>query len=272
MDLGVRTLRPGLGVVPVPSPTLPPATHTNAWILGDKEVLVIDPAGIDASARDMLADSVQDRIVTGIFLTHHHGDHIGGAQDLRSRTGAPILAHTRTAAQLPFPVDILHSDGDSIETDVESWTVLHTPGHASGHLCLLASDGHLIAGDMVAGVGTIVLDPPEGHLGDYIRSLTRLVSLKPATLLPAHGPEITPGVPYLNHYIAHRNLRTKQILQALHAWNAPAKPIDLVPLVYPDIPQFVHPLAARQVRCHLQWLCENDTIHETNELFTMETP
>ena len=150
--------------------------------------------------------------------------------------------------------------------------VLHTPGHARGHLCLLAQDRYLVAGDMVAGEGTIVLDPPEGHLGDYIHSLTRLAELEPQTLLPAHGPEISPGVPYLKQYIDHRHMRTKQIQQALIDWDGPARPIDLVPFIYPDIPKFVHPLAARQVRCHLHWLCEQGSARESNALFTSETP
>jgi endoribonuclease LACTB2 len=245
---------PGVSRVAVPSPTLPPATTTNCWLLGHDAVIAVDPAGVRPEAQRGLAEALRPRRVAAIFLTHHHVDHVGGVQDLRARTGAPVWAHAHTAAHVPFPVDRLLDEGDELVTDAGTWTALYTPGHARGHLCLRSEDGgSIVAGDMVAGEGTIVLDPPEGALGDYLDSLARLLALEPVRLLPAHGEVIEPAGSLLQHYIEHRQARTDQILRALQAARASA-PIGLVPMVYPDLPLPFHPVAARQVLCHLQWL------------------
>ena len=237
--------------VPVPSPTLPPATTTNCWLLGDTEVFAVDPAGIRPATRASLHATIANRGVAGIVLTHHHADHIGGACDLRSRTRAPIYAHSETAARVPFKVDHILEHGDVIKTDCGPWTVHHTPGHAPGHICLLTEDKKtIVAGDMVAGEGTILLDPPEGNLHQYLASLAQLRSLKPERLLPAHGPSIESGVDYLDHYIEHRNARTQQILKAL-PFDGAASPIELVSHIYPELPTSFHKIAARQVLCHL---------------------
>jgi ribonuclease/clavin/mitogillin len=193
-------------------------------------------------------------------LTHHHPDHVSGAEDLRARTGAPIVAHPHTARCVPFDVDEIVDEGYIVETDAGAWSALHTPGHARGHLCLLRDDGYLVAGDMVAGVGTILLEPPEGNLGDYFASLQRLIETGAHTLLPAHGPEITPAADYLRHYIAHRHQRTDQIRAALAGRGVPSAARELVPLIYTDIPQAIWPIAARQVHCHLLWLAQQGEV------------
>ncbi len=267
----MRAIAPGLSVVPVRSPTLPPATHTNAWLLGDRRVVVVDPAGAWSEERQRLADALSGLTVAAIFLTHHHHDHIGGAEDLRSRTGAPILAHSHTAAQVDFTVDQILDEGDVVRTDAGEWLVLHTPGHARGHLCLHGPGGHLVAGDMVAGEGTIVLDPPEGDLSDYLASLDRLRALGCTALLPAHGPELTDPFALLSHYIDHRHGRTRQVRDALRAVGRPAEPMALVPIIYPDIPAFIHPIAARQVLCHLQWLQATGAVSRLPEGFVLST-
>lgn len=256
MEAGrLRTLAPGIRWQAVPSPTLPPATTTNCWLLGATELVAVDPAGVTEADQATLSGNLRAAglRVARILLTHHHGDHIGGAPALRAAFAAPVLAHPATADRLPFAVDGLLHEGDPLPTDDgRDWRLLHTPGHASGHLC--AFDGEtVLAGDMVAGEGTIVLDPPEGDLGLYLASLRRLRDLAPTRLLPAHGPAIAPALPLLDHYIAHRQARTDQLRRAL-ADGAPRQPIDLVPTLYPELPADFYPVAARQVLCHLRWL------------------
>lgn len=252
----------GVAVVPVRTPTLPPATHTNAWVLGARQVTVVDPASPWSDEREALASALSGVEVAAILLTHHHPDHVGGVEDLRRRTGAPVLAHAATAARVPFAVDKLLDEGDTHHTDAGDWRVLHTPGHASGHLCLLR-DGVLVAGDMVAGVGTIVLDPPEGDLALYLRSLARLRALEPRLLLPAHGPALEDGCGVLDLYIAHRHMRTEQVRHALIG-RALAAAEDLVPSIYPDLHELMRPVAARQVLCHLRWLAGRGEVSEVS--------
>jgi len=245
---------------------LPPASHTNAWILGEDNVVVVDPASPWPDEQDALISALDGLNVSAIFLTHHHHDHIAGASQLRREKNAPILAHPHTCEHVPFAVDTKVDEGFTIDTESESWRAIHTPGHARGHLCLISDSHDVIAGDMIAGVGTIVLDPPEGNLGDYLCSLQRLIDLDPRTLFPAHGPDLTDPQTTLTHYIKHRRMRTDQILEALKQRKQPSQPHDLVYSVYgTSISNAIMPVAARQVLCHLHWLVEHGQVkHHIN--------
>ena len=244
-------------VVPVRTPTLPPATHTNCYVLDGRTV--VDPASPWAEEQERLAAELEGEPLERIVLTHHHLDHVSGAVDLARRRGLPIAAHPLTAQLVDFDVDILLNEGDTLH----GWELLHTPGHAAGHLCFLR-DGEMVCGDMVAGVGTILIEPGEGDLATYLASLERMTSYGPFRLWPAHGPAMDAGVDKLWEYIAHRNKRTEQVRAALS--KGPGTPIELVAQVYGDtIPKFVYPLAARQLQCHLEWLAATGEAHLEGE-------
>jgi glyoxylase-like metal-dependent hydrolase (beta-lactamase superfamily II) len=256
--------QPGVVLFPLPTPTLPPAAHTNCYLLGFGEAVLVDPGSpyeqeIAGLLEAVAAAAEQGRRVGAIWLTHHHPDHVGGVERVRAALGVPVLAHPATAerlAPLGIGVDGALEDGQRIVLagDPELRVrVLHTPGHARGHLCFLEErTGAVIAGDLIAGFGTIVIDPPEGDMDDYLASLVRVAELEPRTLFPAHGPTVRAAVAKLHEYVEHRLWREDRILEA---WRSGLRePMELVRRVYDDVPEIAHPLAARQLQAHLDRL------------------
>lgn len=255
---------PQIDVVPVRTPTLPPATHTNTWILGDAHLSIVDPASPWEDEQARLFADLSARVEAGatierIVLTHHHHDHVSGAVDLQRRFAQrgcvlPIATHAATAALLSFEIQETIVDRQVLRCDGLQLVAHHTPGHAPGHLVFHDPDsGAVVAGDLVAGIGTIAIDPREGDLQDYLDSLEHVRGLSPTALLPAHGPILEHPDTVLSFYVAHRNSRSQQILEALDPLGL-ATPMQLAPLVYPQLPEAHHPLAAAQILTHLHWL------------------
>jgi glyoxylase-like metal-dependent hydrolase (beta-lactamase superfamily II) len=219
--------------------------------------VLVDPGSPFADQQAVLdalleAEARDGRRVIAVALTHHHGDHIGGAAHLQARWGAPVLAHPATAPLVAprVKVDRLIDEGALVLGQLHLF-VHHTPGHAIGHVCLsLPSAGVTAVGDMVAGLGTILIDPDEGDMAEYLRSLDRLASAAPGVLLPAHGPVIADGVGKLREYREHRLRREQKIAEAL-ATRPAATAEELVPLAYADTPAPFWPLAVRSTLAHL---------------------
>lgn len=262
------TEAPWLRRLALRTPTLPPATHTNVYIVGDRELIVIDPGSPYEGEQARLVEQLRaledsGLQLIGIFLTHHHYDHASGALALHRELGLPVWAHPITAQrvtdQMQLPVARLVEDGELLELGPAGHRAIHTPGHAPGHLCLhdLAGGG-LIAGDMVASVGTIVVDPSDdGDMRQYLDSLRRLLGLEslragPLRLWPAHGAAVEDGPAHLRHYIAHREQREAKVLAALQ--KGPGSLRDLVGLAYDDVPVAIHPLARVSLLAHLRKL------------------
>jgi ribonuclease/clavin/mitogillin len=250
---------PWIRVVPLRTPTLPPATRTNCYIVGDAaRAAVIDPATPYADEQDRLdAYIVEHGIrIEQIVLTHHHVDHVGDAARLSARHGVPVAAHDETAARVAGRVAVTRTiaDGDALDYGPRGLRALFTPGHAPGHLCFVdAAAGAIVAGDMVASVGTIIVEPADsGDMRQYLESLHRLrreVDGGATRLLPAHGPPIVDGGARLDFYVAHRLEREARVAAALG--DAAATVEALVPPAYPDVPPALHPLAARSLLAHL---------------------
>jgi len=266
------TFRPNYICFPVRTPTRPPATHTCCYIVHtSKEMLIFDPGSPYEDEQQALADCVDEMIAAGrqvreIILTHHHPDHIGGVNALKSHLGGdiPVAAHRETANILnEVKVDRFIEDGEIITLDGEprlQLEAMHTPGHARGHLCFHdASRGVLITGDNIVGFGSVLIDPVDGNMRDYLNSLERMRSLPNLSVLfGGHGPAVATPYKKVDEYIAHRLEREQKILEAVQ--NGLTDPKQIVAEVYTDVSPKAHAMAERAVLAHLQKLREDGKV------------
>ena len=269
-DERVQVLAEGAWRLALPTPTLPPATSTNTLILGEERLLVVEPATPDPLARSLLLSELvalarEGREVVGLAITHHHIDHIGFAEELRQRLEVPLYAHPETAERLSFAVD---------ETIDESWSIdlgsghkveaLFTPGHAPGHLVFWdTGTGVVHGGDLVAGEGTIVIEPEDGgDMATYLDSLERMAQRvercegeeghSAIQWVPAHGDVPERAASLLRGTIRHRLAREEKVLEALREGKEALG--DLLARAYDDKPASVLPLAVSALRAHLNKL------------------
>ena len=248
----------GVRVLPLRTPTLPPATHTNAFLVGEGELLFIEPAPGERAECDALIAVVErlDSPLVAIALTHHHVDHVGGAAYLAERLSAPLWAHEETARSLPALTFERHLvDGELLRVGGKVLRVVHTPGHARGHLCFADEESSLlIAGDMVAGVGTILIEPGDGDMNEYLRQLERLEGLGLKRLVPAHGGLVVDGPGLCRRTREHRQGRDAKVAAVPASMSAedPAALDALLPAVYADVPRALYPLARLSLLAHLE--------------------
>ena len=257
-------MRAGVVLIPLRTPTLPPATHTNCYVIGGDQVIVIDPASPYEEEQALLDRLLEKRKIREIWLTHLHRDHVSGANHLKERRGVRIAAHPITARDLQgvVEVDRTFEENERLELAGDpGWVlrVFHTPGHARGHVCVFEEkNGSLITGDLMAGFGTIVIDPPEGHMATYFDSLRRMQALDVTALFPAHGPVLANAKEKIQEYLDHRLDREKKILSAWHRGHR--EPQAIVKEVYTDVAPAMHSLAERSVVAHLEKLKEEHLI------------
>ena len=243
----------GVERVLAPNPSLMTGPGTNTFLITapGAPCAVIDPGpAIESHLAAIVAAAAPYGGVGRILITHGHPDHMEGAPRLRELTGAPVLAWSREGSP---SADTTIADGETLDVGERTVRALHTPGHRFDHHCFLLEDASvLFAGDLVAGVGTVVIAPPEGDLLDYMASLRRLLTFDLRTILPAHGPAIQQPRALLEQYIAHRNDRERQVLAGLAT--GPRTVGALVEVIYADVDPQLHPVAALSVTAHLQKL------------------
>ncbi len=275
-------MRRGFFLSPLRTPTIPPATHTNCYIVGGDEQVIIDPGSPYPEEQARLDEVLESLLAEGrrfreIIITHLHPDHIGGVLHVAERFNLPVATHRLTAEALngAVRVDRLIEDNDLIllrnQRDDLEWRLraLWTPGHARGHLSFHEErTGTLLTGDCVVGFGTVVIAPPEGNLNDYLASLRRYLALPKLTaLMPGHGPVIADARGKIEEYLTHRQAREDSILAALEA--GPQTIPAIVAVVYTETPPALHQLAELSVRAHLEKLAAEGRVNQAGEQFAL---
>jgi glyoxylase-like metal-dependent hydrolase (beta-lactamase superfamily II) len=231
---------------------------TNTYLVGIDEIAVIDPGPGDDAHLDAIAGCGGDRI-RWILLTHTHEDHSPGAAGLKKRTGAEILAFGPGQGRGKVRLDGTLGDGAVIEATEFHLTALHTPGHASNHLCyLLNEERTLFTGDHIMEGSTVVISPPDGDMAAYVASLERLKTIRPRlrAIAPGHCHVIDDPLAVVDQTIAHRLAREAQVLDVLRE-RGPVTITDLVEEIYADVAPDLHPVARRTVWAHLRKLADD---------------
>src|SRR5947209_7978902 len=223
-------------IILAPNPSVMTGPGTNTIILGGgvHGALVIDPAVDDSAYLEAVVQAGAERGGIGrILITHGHPDHIGGAVALRDRLGARIYAFSREGVPV---ADEEIADGVILLAGDDTLQAIHTPGHRFDHLCfLLQKQRTLFAGDMISGITTNVIAPPDGDMLDYLNSLKRLQEVDVSEIVPAHGPTIPDAQSKISEYIQHRMLREQQIIQALETLDPSVTIAEMVPQIYVDV-------------------------------------
>ena len=260
----------GLRRVLAPNPSAMTFWGTNTYLLGERQVAVIDPGPDDPDhLRAILRALRPGQSISHILVTHAHLDHSPLARALSAETGAPVLAYgdagdgrspvMQTLAQTglmgggegvdaEFSPDLVLCDGETIRGDGWRITAHWTPGHFGNHMCFAIGDA-VLTGDLVMGWASSLVSPPDGDLTQFMTSCTRVRALGAARLLPGHGAPIDDPAARLDWLVAHRRGREAAILQALD--HGPLTAAQIAARIYTDTPPALLPAAGRNVLAHL---------------------
>ena len=245
-------LSPMVRRVLAPNPGVMTGPGTNTYVVGIDEVAVIDPGIDDAGHLEAIVGCGGDRI-RWILCTHTHPDHSPGAAALKARTGAEVLAFESRDG---LEVDTSIADGFRIEATEFRLKAVHTPGHASNHLCYLLEEERLLfSGDHIMQGSTVVIAPPDGDMAAYLESLARIRGLRLRSIAPGHGHLIDDPIAVIDEYVSHRLEREQQVVAALAAGDRTTA--QIVARLYPDLIEELVPRAAQTVHAHLRKLASD---------------
>ncbi|HEV2677415.1 MAG TPA: MBL fold metallo-hydrolase [Aliidongia sp.] len=235
---------PGITRIVANNPSVMTYHGTNTYLIEAEDgFVVLDPGPDDKGHLDDVLRATGGR-VSAILLSHTHADHLGATAALKERTGAATHGF-RVSADPEFGADLLVDDGDT----VAGMTAIHTPGHASDHLCFAASDGIIFTADHVMSWSSSIVSPPGGNMIDYFSSLNLMLARDDRLLLPGHGPPLPEPRAHIQALLDHRLKREHAILAALDA--GPLGTWDLVDRLYSKTDPWLRRAAERNVIAHL---------------------
>jgi glyoxylase-like metal-dependent hydrolase (beta-lactamase superfamily II)/8-oxo-dGTP pyrophosphatase MutT (NUDIX family) len=251
-----------------PNPGMMTGPGTNTYIVGsDNARAVIDP-GPD------LASHVQKILsfanIEWVICTHTHMDHSPAAAAIKAATGAQVLGRPAPEGQdASFRPDFVVENGQRIRVGEIGLRAIHTPGHASNHLCYLLEETHMLfTGDHVMQGSTVVINPPDGDMRAYLTSLEKLLEEDIAIIAPGHGYLVGAPQKEIRRLIAHRLAREEKVVNAL-VKIGPASIEELLPLVYDDVPARIHKWAARSLTAHLDKLAAERRVRTSGERYAL---
>jgi len=239
--------------VTAPNPGVMTGPGTNAYLIGTETIALIDP-GPDIAAHIEALIALVGAKLRWILCTHTHHDHSPAALAVRAATGAQVIGMPPPndgRQDLTFAPDWVMRDGERLQAPGFTLRAVHTPGHASNHLCYLLEEERLLfTGDHVMQGSTVVITPPDGSMVDYLAALEKLLSVDIARLAPGHGHVIETPHDEVRRLIKHRLGREQKVLAALR--KAGRGDLDaLVPLAYDDVSERLYPVARRSLLAHL---------------------
>jgi glyoxylase-like metal-dependent hydrolase (beta-lactamase superfamily II) len=244
-------------LAPNPGPFTGPGTNT--YLVGDGHGLaIIDPGPIEESHERAIVEAVGGRTVTAVVVTHTHVDHAPLANPLARTLGVPAMGFD---AGPEFEPDVRLRDGTVAPAGSLELVAVHTPGHADDHLCLRLGDV-LFTGDHIMGGSSVMVQ----DVAPYLASLERLQKYTLTRLYPGHGPEMDNPREVISWYLAHRREREREILAAVRAGAGTIGAV--VEVVYADVDQQLHPIAALSVAAHLRKLRDEGQVRLAGDDWT----
>lgn len=242
---------------------------TNTYLVGQRELAIIDPGPADQQHIDNMLAAVGDRL-KWILVTHTHPDHSPAAQALAQATGARIMGNALSDndgfQDEHFSPDHSFSHDECLVTDEFTIRALLTPGHVDNHICFLVEeDGVLLTGDHIMQGSTVVIIPPHGDMKDYIESLQLLLEYPISALGPGHGTLIENPQQEIRGLIDHRLGREAKVVTGLGDAQGMIHIDSLVPVIYDDVDVSLHPIARYSLLAHLIKLQKEGRVEERDE-------
>lgn len=267
-DPGIDTSRiielaPGLQRVTAPNSSFMTGPGTNSYVVGHGPYAIVDPGVADQAHLQRLLQASAGGQVEAIYLTHRHHDHVGGIDWLVEQTGAMVRAWPKKKlADADRPVKLKRSlrADETLSMGGVKAIVRHTPGHASDHVVFdMPALGVLLAGDTLMTGATVVILPPDGHMGAYLQTLAHLQRLNPAYIAPGHGVVMGSARRTIAAAVRYQRERERKIMNVLSSERSMST-ARVATQLYPNVQADFKAMIIRQVQAHLEHLVEQGRV------------